>query len=56
MLYKIVSSIALIGCLILLLFVFLIQYKGVNIPEIKPVLWITIVSLIVRIILRKWKK
>lgn len=56
MLYKIVTSIVIIGCLILLLFVFLIQYKGANIPEIKPVLWITIVSLIVRIVLRKRNK
>lgn len=56
MLYKLVTSITIIGCLILLLFVFLIQYKGVNIPVIKPVLWITVVSLIVRIILRKRAK
>ena len=53
MLYKLVTLISIIGCLLLIVFVFLIQYKGLHITLMKPVLWITIISLVVRIALRK---
>jgi hypothetical protein len=56
MLYKLTTLISIIGCLLLLLFVFLTQYKGLNLPLMKPVLWITIVSLVIRIGLRRRAK
>jgi hypothetical protein len=56
MLYKLATLISIIGCLLLLLFVFLTQYKGLTLPLMKPVLWITIVSLVVRILVRKRAK
>lgn len=52
MLYRITTAITLLGCIILLILIFLEQYKGFTVPVLKPLLWITIAAFLTRVIIR----
>lgn len=56
MLYKIATVVVIIGCLFLLTSIALDQLKGFSIPYLKPVLWVTMAALFVRMGIRFKKK
>ncbi len=56
MLYKISTIIAIVGCLVLLAAIVLEQFKGSTVPYLKPILWMTIAALLVRVGIRIKKK
>lgn len=55
MIYRLVTIIMIAGILAMLILIYLEQYKGIAEPALKPILWTTILALLLRVFIRAKK-